>query len=67
MTEMIWFELADCIGHALAKRWLARRRKHGPSAATEPAIAAKPMPEGQGLEDKAARDGRPHMDSSPSE
>jgi len=25
MSDDIWFELADCIGEALAKRWLARR------------------------------------------
>jgi hypothetical protein len=67
MTDTIWFELADCIGHALAQRWLARRR--GPRAlpATEPVIAAKPVPEGQGLEDKAAGAGRPPTDSTPSE
>ncbi len=66
MTDTIWFDLADCIGQALAKRWLARRREPGPRPATEPVIAVKPVPERQGLEDKAAGDGRPHTDSTPS-
>jgi hypothetical protein len=66
MTDAIWFELADCIGHALAKRWLARRRKPGPSAPTEPVIAANPVPDGQGLKDEAARAGARHPDSTSS-
>jgi hypothetical protein len=66
MTDTIWFELADCIGHALAKRWLARRQGPRASPATEPVIAANAVPEGQGLEDTAVGDGRPHTDSTPS-
>ena len=66
MTDTIWFDLVDCIGHALAKRWLARRRGRRPSPATQPVIATKPVPEGQVLEDKAAGAGRPHTDSNPS-
>jgi hypothetical protein len=50
MTETIWFELADCIGHALAKRWLTRRRSSRACPAPEPALAAEILPEGQGLE-----------------
>lgn len=28
MSDDIWFELADCIGEALAKRWLARKSRN---------------------------------------
>jgi hypothetical protein len=67
MTDTIWFELADCIGHALAKCWLAKRRKHGPPPATEPVIAVTPVPERQGLADTTAGDGRRHTDSTQAE
>jgi hypothetical protein len=67
INDTIWLDLAYCIGHALAKRWLARRRGPRTLAATDPIDRANPVPEGQVLKDKAAGTGRPHTDSSPSE
>jgi hypothetical protein len=67
MNDTIWLDLADCIGHALAKRWLARRRCPRALAATDPIDRANPVPEGQTLEDRATGDAGPHMESTPSE
>jgi hypothetical protein len=65
MTDTIWFELADCIGHALAKRWLDRRRGPKELPATESRIVTKPAPECEGPDEKAA--GGPSTDSIRSE
>jgi hypothetical protein len=50
MSDAIWFELADGIGDALAKRWLARRRGQRTHPATNPAMDTTPPPKGQRLE-----------------
>jgi hypothetical protein len=53
MTATIWFELADCIGHALAKRWLTRRPSSRACPTPEPVLAKQTLPEVQHPEDKS--------------
>jgi len=49
MNDNIWFELADCVGDALANRWLAKRSRSGkrltakpPSANENPSLPSSP-------------------------
>jgi hypothetical protein len=65
MTQTIWFELADCIGRALANRWLTRRRGPLELPATESRIVTKPASECEGPDDKAV--GGLNTDSTPTE
>jgi hypothetical protein len=67
MNDTIWLDLADCIGHAIAKRWLARRRGPRILAATDSVITTNQVPEGQTLEDRAAGDSRLQTELTPSE
>jgi hypothetical protein len=67
MTDSIWFELADCIGHALAKRWLTcRPRQVARASDAETTITPKPR-EGQSREDATDRPTRLEAESTPSE
>jgi hypothetical protein len=66
MTATIWFELADCIGHALAKRWLARRPSARARPETAPALGRQTVPEVQKPESESGAS-RQETDSIPSE
>jgi hypothetical protein len=66
MTATIWFELADCIGHALAKRWLARRPSPRARPETEPVLARQTLPEVQKADGESGAP-RQETNSIPSE
>jgi hypothetical protein len=52
MNETIWSELAECIGRALAKRWLRRRTRPTNPVTSEIALTAKPLSESNGAADE---------------
>jgi len=39
MNDNIWLELADCVGEALAKHWLAKRSRSGKRLTAKPPSA----------------------------
>jgi hypothetical protein len=66
MSDTIWFQLADCLGHALAKRWLARRA--GPLVGCTPDTARlssqrADAPEGSAGPNQPPGDPRPGEDN----
>jgi hypothetical protein len=64
MSHTIWFQLADCLGHALAKRWLARRAGPlvGPADST-----ASPSSRRPGITDEPVGPNQPPGDPRPGE
>jgi hypothetical protein len=55
MSDAIWIELAECVGHALAERWLARRLSQpADPVTTEMAETPKPLPEDKGVTDETS-------------
>ncbi len=66
MSENILFELADCIGEALAKRWLNRRAR-GPAPRRMPADQSTVLIEAPGGAPATAGEGESYQQPSAQE